>query len=159
MQLYAIGIGSNRPHGKHGRPTGVVTAAIAALDREFELFDASPILLNPASGLTGRDFANAVALVASDLAPPVMLARVKRIERDFGRRGGRHWGNRVLDLDLLLWSGGPFSARGLDIPHPRLSERGFVLGPLNAVAPGWRLPDGRAVRQLTHRLAQRRPAR
>jgi uncharacterized integral membrane protein (TIGR00701 family) len=46
--LYAIAIGSNRPHGRFGRPPGVVEAAIARLDEEFGLFDASPIILNPA---------------------------------------------------------------------------------------------------------------
>ncbi|MDP9162596.1 MAG: 2-amino-4-hydroxy-6-hydroxymethyldihydropteridine diphosphokinase, partial [Pseudomonadota bacterium] len=104
--LYAIAIGSNRPHGRHGRPPGVVAAAIARLDEAFGLFDASPILLNPASGGAGRDFANAVALIESPLAPPAMLAEVKAIERAFGRRSGRRWGARVLDLDLVAWSGG-----------------------------------------------------
>jgi len=47
--LYAIAIGSNRTHGRHGRPAGVVEAAIAELDGRFDLFDASPILLNPDS--------------------------------------------------------------------------------------------------------------
>jgi 2-amino-4-hydroxy-6-hydroxymethyldihydropteridine diphosphokinase len=59
--LYAIAIGSNRPHGRHGRPAGVVEAAIARLDEGFGLFDASPIILNAAHGGAGRDFANAVA--------------------------------------------------------------------------------------------------
>jgi 2-amino-4-hydroxy-6-hydroxymethyldihydropteridine diphosphokinase len=49
--LYAIAIGSNRPHGRHGRPAGVVEAAIARLGAVFGLFDASPIILNPAHGL------------------------------------------------------------------------------------------------------------
>ena len=84
--LYAIAIGSNRPHGRFGRPPGVVEAAIARLDEEFGLFDASPIVLNAAHGGAGRDFANAVALVESDLEPPDMLARLKAIEREFGRR-------------------------------------------------------------------------
>ena len=57
--LYAIAIGSNRPHFRHGRPAGVVEAAIARLDEDFGLFDAAPILLNPAIGHGGRDFASA----------------------------------------------------------------------------------------------------
>ena len=65
--LYAIAIGSNRPHGRHGRPAGVVETAIARLDEEFGLFDAAPILINPAFGGAGRDFANSVALVESRL--------------------------------------------------------------------------------------------
>ena len=65
--------------------------------------------------------------------------RVKAIERDFGRRPGKRWGARVLDLDLVAWSGGRFASRRLVIPHPRLASRDFVLGPLCAIAPGWRL--------------------
>ncbi|HKX91507.1 MAG TPA: 2-amino-4-hydroxy-6-hydroxymethyldihydropteridine diphosphokinase [Sphingomicrobium sp.] len=153
--LYAIAIGSNRPHGRHGRPAGVVEAAIAQLDKQFGLFDASPILLNPAHGGAGRDFANAVALVESDVEPPDMLRRVKAIERDFGRRAGRRWGPRVLDLDIVLWSGGRFRSRRLTVPHPRLAERAFVLQPLAAIAPGWRVAGSATTRHLAHRLARR----
>jgi 2-amino-4-hydroxy-6-hydroxymethyldihydropteridine diphosphokinase len=154
--LYAIAIGSNRPHGRHGRPPDVVEAAIARLDAEFGLFDASPIVLNPAHGPAGRDFANAVALVESDVGPPQMLSRLKEIEREFGRRASRRWGPRVLDLDIVLWSGGKFRSRRLTIPHPQLHRRSFVLQPLATVAPGWRV-GGLTVRQLTHRLAHSAP--
>ena len=87
--LYAIAIGSNRRHGRYGAPAGVVGAAVASLERDFGLFDASPILLNRAHGGAGRDFANAVALVESTLDPAEMLERLKALERDFGRRSGR----------------------------------------------------------------------
>nr|NUR37994.1 2-amino-4-hydroxy-6-hydroxymethyldihydropteridine diphosphokinase [Sphingomonas sp.] len=154
--LYAIAIGSNRPHGRHGPPPQVVEAAVARLDEQFGLFDASPIVLNPARGGAGRDFANAVALVESDLEPPEMLRALKVIEREFGRRRGRRWGPRVLDLDLVLWSGGKFRSRGLTVPHPQLRKRNFVLGPLAAIAPGWQL-EGLTIRHLVTRLARRRP--
>ena len=156
--LYAIAIGSNRRHVRHGRPAGVVEAAVARLDREFDLFDASPIILNKAIGGAGRDFANAVALVESGLQPEAMLASLKRIEREFGRRAGKRWGERVLDLDLVAWDGGRFASRRLTIPHPRLKERGFVLGPLAAIAPGWRIEDGLTIRHLASRLGKRRRA-
>jgi 2-amino-4-hydroxy-6-hydroxymethyldihydropteridine diphosphokinase len=135
----------------------VVTAAIAELDRLFGLFDASPVLLNPADGGAGRDFANAVALVESSLAPEAMLTEVKKLEQHFGRRGGRRWAARVLDLDLVLWSGGRIRSRRLQIPHPRLPSRGFVLQPLLAVAPRWRVAGATEVRHLAHRLARRLP--
>ncbi len=96
---------------------GVVKAAIAQLETEFGLFDASPIVLNPADGGAGRDFANAVVLVESELDPPQMLKRLKAIEREFGRRRGRRWGPRVLDLDLVLWTGGA-SGPAPDRPSP-----------------------------------------
>jgi 2-amino-4-hydroxy-6-hydroxymethyldihydropteridine diphosphokinase len=136
----------------------VVEAAIARLDEEFGLFDASPIVLNAAHGPAGRDFANSVALVESDLDPAEMLSRLKDIERGFGRRRGRRWGPRVLDLDLGLWSGGKFRSRELTIPHPQLARRSFVLQPLAMIAPNWSM-GALAVRHLAARLARRRPRR
>jgi len=155
--LYAIALGSNRRHGRHGRPAGVVEAAIARLDADFTLFDASPIILNKAVGGAGRDFANAAALIESPLDPPAMLAALKAIERDFGRRSGRRWGERVLDLDLLAWDGRPYRSLHLSIPHPRLGERDFVLGPLAAIAPAWRILGSLNARHLAHRLGKPRP--
>jgi 2-amino-4-hydroxy-6-hydroxymethyldihydropteridine diphosphokinase len=154
--LYAIAIGSNRPHGRYGHPAAVVEAAIVRLDEEFGLFDASPIVLNAADGAAGRDFANGVALVESEALPSEMLRRLKSLEREFGRRPGRRWGPRVLDLDIALWSGGKFKSRGLEVPHRQLACRSFVLGPLAAVAPGWRI-NGLTVRHLAQRLARARP--
>jgi len=153
--LYAIAIGSNRRHGRFGRPAGVVEAAIARLDQEFGLFDASPIVLNPAIGGAGRDFANSVALVESDLDPPEMLQHLKGIEREFGRRRGKHWAARVLDLDIALWSGGKFRSRRLDIPHCGLEKRSFVIGLLAAIAPGWRVRGALTARHLAERLARK----
>ena len=155
--LYAIAIGSNRPHGRHGRPAAVVEAAIARLDQDFGLFDASPIILNSAHGGAGRDFANAVALVESELQPPAMLGRLKGMEREFGRRRGKRWGPRVLDLDVALWSGGKWRSRRLTVPHRQLGKRSFVLNPLTAIAPNWRVEGPLTARHLAHRLARRAP--
>jgi 2-amino-4-hydroxy-6-hydroxymethyldihydropteridine diphosphokinase len=157
VHLYAIALGSNRPHGRYGRPPQVVEAAIARLDQDFGLFDASPIILNAAHGGAGRDFANAVALVESELDPPEMLKQLKTIERDFGRRRGRRWGPRVLDLDIVLWSGGKWRSRRLNIPHSQLGKRSFVLGPLAAIAPNWRVDGPLTVYHLAERLARRAP--
>ena len=157
--VYAVALGSNRRHIIHGRPTGVVEAAVARLDAEFDLFDASSIIVNKAVGGAGRDFANAVALVESRLAPVAMLKALKAIERVFGRRSGKRWGERVLDLDLVAWDGGRFCSRSLIIPHPRLEERDFVLGPLAAIAPDWRIRGSLTARHLSCRLGKRRPNR
>src|SRR5437660_775068 len=89
----------------------------------FHQSGCSARILNAAHGRAGRDFANAVALVESELDPPEMLRRLKSIERDFGRRRGRRWGPRVLDLDIVLWSGGRWTARQLNVPHLQLAKR------------------------------------
>ena len=137
----------------------MVEAAIAQLDAAFSLFDSSPILINRAHGRAGRDFANAVALIESDLDPPTMLERLKRIEREFGRRRGKRWGPRVLDLDIAAWSGGNWRSRCLTVPHRQLKDRQFVLCPLAAIAPSWRIDGALTARHLAARLARPRPRR
>jgi 2-amino-4-hydroxy-6-hydroxymethyldihydropteridine diphosphokinase len=157
---YVIGLGSNRPHGRHGRPDGVVHAAIAALAAEgLAIRRTSHPIRSPAMGPSDRDFANAALLVESDLPPPALLALLQRIEHDFGRRRYRRWGARVLDLDILAWSGGAWHDRRLTIPHAGLPVRDFALRPAAEVAPGWRHPRLHlSLRQMAARLAHRRPS-
>ena len=150
---YAIALGSNR-RSRHGSPAATLRAAIAALGGGT----VSAIRATPALGPAGRSFANAVAIVESELAPDELLAGLKAIERGFGRRPGRRWGPRVLDLDIILWSGGAWGGPGPIIPHPAYRTRGFVLQPLAEIAPGWRDPlTGATVRQLLARLTAPRP--
>ena len=152
--IYAIGIGSNR-RGRHGGPADEVRAAIAAIGG---LVAASPVIGSAPLGPSIRRFANAAILIASDETPPMLLARLKGIEAAFGRRRGRRWGARVIDLDILLWSGGSWRDPRLTVPHAALSGRGFVLGPLARIAPGWRVPPhARSVRQLAHAVDRPRP--
>ena len=153
MTSYAIGLGSNR-RSRHGSPAETVRAAAAAIGAER----VSTVRTTAALGPAGRAFANAVMILASELEPPALLAQLKSVEREFGRRGGRRWGPRVLDLDILLWSGGCWSGGGLTVPHPGFRERGFVLEPLAELEPGWRDPvTGLTVRQLLARLRRRAP--
>jgi len=154
VHLYAIALGSNRPHGRHGAPEGVVRAVVEELSALGTVEAISRIHRTAAIGPAGRSFANAAVILATDLEPVALLAALKRIERRFGRRPGRRWGPRVLDLDIILWSGGPFASRRLSIPHTGLPSRPFVLRPLTEIAPNWRVPGtGRAVRHLAFRAA------
>ena len=155
---YVIGLGSNRPHGTHGRPRAVLAAAIGTLAAQGLTIRArSVILRTPALGPSIRDFANAAVLVESDLAPPALLALLKRVERAFGRRRGQRWGARVIDLDIVLWSGGCWSSPRLTIPHRLFRDRDFVLRPLAAIVPDWRDPvSGLTIRQLAHAVDPRR---
>ena len=150
---YAIALGSNR-RCRHGSPAATVRAAAETLG----VIRLSRIRATPALGPAGRGFANAAAILESRLDPPALLARLQRMERAFGRRGGRRWGPRVLDLDIILWSEGPFEGAGLVVPHPEFRRREFVLEPLSEVAPDWRDPlTGLTVRQLRARLARAKP--
>ncbi len=119
---------------------------------------ASPIVVTAPLGPSRRRFANAVTIIASDEAPGMLLDRLKSIECDFGRRGAQRWSARVIDLDIILWSGGCWAGPKLIVPHASFRERAFALRPLAAVAPGWRDPvTGLTVRQLLARLTARRP--
>ena len=150
---YAIALGSNRRHGRHGGPDGVVAAAIEKLGALGTVERASAIHTTPALGPAGRAFANAVVILATDLLPDELLDGLKAIERDFGRRGGRRWGPRVLDLDIILWSEGAWGGPGPVVPHPEYRRRRFVLAPLAEIAPGWRDPlTGATVRHSLFRL-------
>jgi len=152
---YLIGLGSNRP-GRHGGPAAEVRAALAEVDG---VVAASAIEASAPLGPSIRRYANAAALVESGLHPPALLAHLQAIERAFGRRRGRRWGARVIDLDIVLWSGGAWVSPGLVVPHPAFRTRPFVLGPAASLAPDWRDPlTGRTLRQLAHAVDRRRPA-
>ncbi len=156
---YAIALGSNRRHGRHGSPGQVLSAALDALDgRGVEIESVSRIRHSPALGPAGRSFANAALILTTRLQPPELLALLKQVERSFGRRRGRRWGPRVLDLDIILWSGGIWSDGAPIVPHPAFRARDFVLEPLAEIAPDWRDPMSCAsVRQLASRLRKARP--
>ena len=159
---YLIALGSNRRHHRFGRPRDVLAAALKRLGAEgIRVTAAAPVLLTEPLGPSLRRYANSAAVIETRLDPPELLTLLKRIERDFGRRpGGQRWTSRVLDLDVILWSRGPFAAPGLTIPHPLFRTRDFVLAPAAAIAPAWRDPiTGLTVRQLHARLTRPRVLR
>ena len=92
-------------------------------------------------------FVNLCIAVATTLAPLPLLERAQAVERQFGRRREqeRRWGPRPLDIDLIAYDDVALATAGLTLPHPRWSERAFVLVPLVEIAPD-RLIAGRRVR-------------
>ena len=137
----------------------MLDAALERMTREgVKVVATAPVLLTDPIGPSLRRYANSAAVVEAALDPLDMLALVKRIEREFGRRaGGQRWTSRVLDLDLVLWSGGAYAGPGLTIPHPLFRERAFVLTPAAAIVPRWRDPlSGLTLRQLDARLTRPR---
>jgi 2-amino-4-hydroxy-6-hydroxymethyldihydropteridine diphosphokinase len=139
----------------------VIKAAFGALDEApLVLLAESAVLPSRPVGPSSRQFANAAAIVETMLEPVAMLAHLKTIERRFGRRpGGQRWGSRVLDLDIILWSGGIWSGNDLGIPHAPFRSRAFVLKPAARLAGAWRDPvTGLRLRHLATRLDRRRPA-
>ena len=158
---YALALGSNRRHARYGSPESVLEAALARLDRKHVSLKArSAIVQSRPLGPSRRTFANAAAVVETRLDPPGLLKRLKKIECQFGRRpGGARWSPRVLDLDIILWSGGAWATPELAVPHLGFRSRSFVLDPLVTIVAGWRDPlTGLTIRQLKARLDRRRPA-
>ncbi len=111
-------------------------------------------------------YVNAVALIDTSLSAEALLKVLKEIERASGRRGGRPWGPRTLDIDIIDYRGLIRHWRGrrpdfrhagmrpLVLPHPLAHERPFVLKPLLDVAPDWRHPVlEQSGRGLWHRLS------
>jgi 2-amino-4-hydroxy-6-hydroxymethyldihydropteridine diphosphokinase len=133
-----VGLGSNLE-----RPAEQVQHAFDELDRL------------PSSRLTGRsrryrsrpmgppgqpDYVNAVAQLATRLAPQALLRELQAIERAHRRVRGERWGPRTLDLDLLLYGECKIDTPDLQVPHPGLHERAFVLYPLYEISPVLDIP-------------------
>ncbi|WP_017667635.1 2-amino-4-hydroxy-6-hydroxymethyldihydropteridine diphosphokinase [Sandarakinorhabdus sp. AAP62] len=155
MAITLVALGSNRCHGRHGRPADVVRAALIELALLAPVAQASPILDTAPIGPGSRRYANAVAALDWPGSLPDLLRALKALERRFGRRAARRWGDRVLDLDILAAGATVVQVPGLNVPHPRLAQRRFVLDPLVTVAPGWRHP----IHNLTARQLRARALR
>ena len=140
----------------------MLRAAASALADVARVEAVSPIVSSAPLGPSRRRYANAAARVSTELAPEDLLDALHRIEHAFGRRRlGQDWRARVLDLDIVLWSGGPFVSLGaserLVIPHREFRTRAFVLDPARAIASDWRDPvTGQTIRQLHARLTRAR---
>jgi 2-amino-4-hydroxy-6-hydroxymethyldihydropteridine diphosphokinase len=141
MPLAYIALGANLPSAA-GPPDATLAAVLphlASLGRiatRSSLYSTAPVGLPP--GLVAQPrFLNAVVALSTDLAPRVLLDALLSIERLFGRdrSAGLANGPRTIDLDLLLYGDLVLSEFGLEIPHPRLAQRAFVLVPLVEIAP------------------------
>lgn len=157
---YLIALGSNQRHYKHGRPADIIGAALDWLSAIGTVDARSRIITSDPVGPSQRKYANSAAIITSALTPHAMLDILQSTERMFGRhRRGQRWSARVLDLDIILWSGGIVSDSVLSIPHPEFRRRTFVLGPATHIAGDWRDPiTGLAIKHLNARLTKPHPA-
>jgi 2-amino-4-hydroxy-6-hydroxymethyldihydropteridine diphosphokinase len=138
-----VGLGANL-----GDPAAQLAAALEAIGRvpNTRMVKTSSLYRTaPIGYATQPDFVNAVAQIETELAPADLLRALQAIEADAGRARTFPNAPRTLDLDLLLYDGLTIRERGLEVPHPRMHERAFVLAPLAEIAPDIEIPgQGRA---------------
>lgn len=145
MEVAYIGLGSNLD-----QPLEQIQEAITALKQHRHLFQAriSPLYSSKPVGPQDQpDYINAVAEVKTYLLPHHLLDLLQSIEQAQGRVRKRHWGERTLDLDLLLYGQATIRTPRLTVPHAYLHERSFVLYPLADLKPELKLPDGSSLQQ------------
>ncbi|OZY87046.1 2-amino-4-hydroxy-6-hydroxymethyldihydropteridine diphosphokinase [Cellvibrio mixtus] len=147
MALAYIGLGSNLDD-----PLAQVMRAIDELSAlpQTQLAQCSAIYSSKPIGPEQPDFINAVALLDTHLAPLVLLDALQAIEQAHQRVRIQHWGPRTLDLDLLLYGDQVIATERLTVPHPYLTQRGFVLYPLADITPDLQLPDGSRLPDWLH---------
>lgn len=123
------------------------TAGVA-IDRCSSVWETDPV---PADQ---PRYLNAVVGGETELEPEVLLDRLKSIEADLGRRPGRRWGPRPIDLDILFYGELHLESDRLVIPHPRIRERAFVLAPLAEVVGGPLPVLGKTAEDLIERVGR-----
>lgn len=158
--LYLIALGSNQRSPRHGSPRAVLAAAAARIGRKLGKVRAVAAVIETAPvGPSTRRYANGALVLESEFSPPELLHKLLALEARFGRiRRGQRWRARVLDCDIILWSGGIVAERDLLIPHPLFRSRTFVLGPAAKIARDWRDPlSGLSLAHLHARLTRPRP--
>lgn len=148
--LSYIGLGSNLSD-----PIQQVSSALHELSLlpQTRLIAQSSLYRTPPMGPPGQpDYINAVVGLETNLAADALLHELQRLEREHERQRIIHWGPRTLDLDILLYGDAVIQSAVLQVPHPGLAQRIFVVQPLMEIAPGLVLPDGRRLAELFEQL-------
>jgi 2-amino-4-hydroxy-6-hydroxymethyldihydropteridine diphosphokinase len=160
MQTTYIGMGANIP-GPAGPPQATLATAVGRLSSIGRIVCRSSLYSTEPIGFSDQPrFVNAVVALETDLSPAALLSALLTIEREFGRdrSAGIPNGPRTLDLDILLYGDFVLHESNLDIPHPRLAQRAFVLVPLQQIASNLTVVSlQRTVSQLLQDLSSEFP--
>ncbi|RUU86373.1 2-amino-4-hydroxy-6-hydroxymethyldihydropteridine diphosphokinase [Mesorhizobium sp. M7A.F.Ca.MR.176.00.0.0] len=125
--------------GNLGDPAKSMGAALRMLDADADtrVTGVSSLYRTPPWGkLDQPDFLNAAAEISTVLAPRALLDLCLDAERKLKRVREERWGPRLIDIDILVFGDRVIHETGLEVPHPRMLERAFVLAPLAEIAPG-----------------------
>ena len=156
MATAYIGLGANID-GPAGGPEATLAAAAKRLGQHGRVAARSSLYSTAPVGMKDQPrFLNVVVALETELAPHALLQVLLDVEREFGRdrSASVRNGPRTLDLDMLLYGDLVLSEHDLEVPHPRLAERAFVLVPLDEIAPELREPrSGATVSQLMVKLS------
>jgi 2-amino-4-hydroxy-6-hydroxymethyldihydropteridine diphosphokinase len=146
-----LGLGSNLDDRLEHLQAGVELLHADGKSRVDEL--SSVYETAPVGGPEQGPFLNIAVRLATRRSPRSLLRLAHDVEAARDRVREVRWGPRTLDVDILLYGERAVDSRRLTVPHPRLTERAFALIPLIEVAPGFRLPDGRALTGVLAGLA------
>ena len=130
MYLVYLGLGSNL-----GNRLDNLAAAAAALGRIAAITSLSSVYETEPVGMDGGPFYNMAAGIQTDDDPPLLLVKLKKIEKDLGRRHTGRLEPRTIDIDILLYRGLAYEDHTVRVPHPMLEHRRFALEPLHEIAP------------------------
>lgn len=130
----ALGLGGNL--GDPVAAFATVMRRLAAHEAVARVRPSSVYRTAPWGKLDQPEFLNMAVLVETDLPARALLDLCLALEREGGRERRERWGPRTLDIDILTYGGKTIDEPGLQVPHPRIAERAFVLAPLAEIAPG-----------------------
>jgi len=153
MSKIYIGLGANLPFEGGLPPTSLMRALDAMAARGLQIKAVSSLYASPPKPLSGQPwFTNLVAEIGTRLSAADLLAELHAIERRMSRTRRVRWAARTLDTDIIDFRGEIAQGPDLFLPHPRLSNRLFVLEPLAEIAPLWRHPQtGEGIASLLRR--------
>jgi 2-amino-4-hydroxy-6-hydroxymethyldihydropteridine diphosphokinase len=152
-----LSLGSNQ-----GDSTAILVSAVADLDSlpGTRVDATSHLYRTAAQGMVDQpDYLNLIVRLETRLGPWELLDEIHRLETKAGRVRVQRWGPRTLDIDIVWYDGLAFKDERLEVPHPRMLERRFVLEPLSELAPDLIVGGGRSAKEALTAVEDQRVER
>lgn len=150
MSLVYIGLGANLDQPQQQLEQAFIE--LAQLPNSKLISQSSLYHSKPVGPQDQPDYVNAIALLETELSPLELLDALQQLEQNHGRIRKRHWGERTLDLDIILIDDLVINSERLIVPHPFAQQRSFVVYPLFEITPTLSFPNGKSLEQLLTEL-------